>query len=217
MAKGQRGTRNFRPEIIVALFCSSLNIIFLNWIEFAFFCYFDFQNKRLHSFEKENWIIEISSGSTLEDQRWASKEFTIAPNTVTSAICAMDSSGHKVAPMPARQRTSVDVDLPDRDSAATGKNIAATVKNTVRRLLRRTKSQRDPYEWLRARTNERVRSSIQKQLFFTIWVCECITTNKYLMNETSDYQTFFNLNTHHGITLKTWQSMTHKIWCKLNF
>lgn len=70
----------------------------------------------------------------------------------------METGGHKVAPVPTSTRVKKVVDYNktmnqqhhhrhheggERGGGGGGTHIAATVKNTVRRLLRRTKSHRD--------------------------------------------------------------------------
>ncbi|XP_078049735.1 uncharacterized protein LOC144476530 [Augochlora pura] len=64
-----------------------------------------------------------------------------------------ETGGHKVAPMPSAKAKMLDYkpmnDPSDRGGGGGGgggggSHLAATVKNTFRRLLRRTKSHRDP-------------------------------------------------------------------------
>lgn len=61
----------------------------------------------------------------------------------------VESVGHKVAPVPCTGVKKVEYKSANNEATAEGlrnggNHLAATVKNTVRRLLRRTKSHRDP-------------------------------------------------------------------------
>ncbi|XP_066591480.1 serine/threonine-protein kinase MARK2-like isoform X16 [Prorops nasuta] len=55
----------------------------------------------------------------------------------------METGGHKVAPAPMARVKKVDYKPNESSERSGGTHIAATVKNTVRRLLRRTKSHRE--------------------------------------------------------------------------
>lgn len=102
------------------------------------------------------FLIIKSEGNLLWWKRPSSfsgkKSGRIAPHVDTMYV--METGGHKVAPVPTSTRVKKVVDYNKTMSqhhhhevggerGGGGTHIAATVKNTVRRLLRRTKSHRD--------------------------------------------------------------------------
>ncbi|KYN08926.1 hypothetical protein ALC57_18892 [Trachymyrmex cornetzi] len=104
------------------------------------------------------WSIRDRWKSGFRRQRpYGKKSSRIAPHVDTMYV--METGGHKVAPVPTSTRVKKVVDYNKTmnqhhhhrhhesggggERGGGGTHIAATVKNTVRRLLRRTKSHRD--------------------------------------------------------------------------